>query len=409
MSSGDLFQDGEVPTLEKWRRKTVYVGASPPTEDLLEGRLWYDTENNLLKVYDGSSWKVTTPQRTGPPVGVPGGGEYISAQSASASSTRDREDWLDYQVGEEEPSGWTLYIYGGCNTLTHEVTSEDAYEGSKSYKMYRYGTQGDCDFRINLTKAGIQKREEVRAWTNASWGGTERIWTAGVMVVFNLAGGGFKAIYYERIKGITADGIEPRAYYYKDGAWREPDEVIAVHATGWNELVRDVKNDFENRFWMSWDEVETMDVVLVMTERARSASPFAESWLKIYFDLVSIGEDERGPKKAVDGDTNTRWVSDQANSQLKLDYGGVINCDGARIYWSDEAEIRPAYYRLEGSPDGENYSLLHEHTGDPGPGWEEIAWTQTQLRYLKLTADKAGTRVHEIQAHTNVHYHKFVG
>jgi len=399
--SGGFFQDGEVPTLEKWRRKTVYVGASPPTEDLLEGRLWYDTENKLLKVYDGSSWRVTTPQRTGPPVGVPGGSEYVSAQSASASSTRDREDWLEYQVGEAEPGGWTLYTYGNSNELTHRVVDEDAYEGSKSYKIRiynQYQSTKQVD-RVSLQRT-IEKREELRVWTNASAGGN--VVSAGVIVVFNLAGGGFKSILYTRARKTYGVYEYTLAKFYRDG-WRTPDKEIRVTASGWSELVRNLKNDFENEGWGSWSDVESLEICL----SAEAEWMNQTTWVTIYYDMVSVGPGEHAAEKAVDGDTNTRWVSDEANSWLKLDYGGVINCDGARIYWNDEAEIRPTYSKLEGSLDGENYSLLHEHTGDPGPGWDEIAWTQTQLRYIKLTADKAGTRIHEIQAHTNIHYHKF--
>ena len=38
--------------------RDVHVGTTAPTENLVEGRLWYDTTNDVLKSYDGTNWNI---------------------------------------------------------------------------------------------------------------------------------------------------------------------------------------------------------------------------------------------------------------------------------------------------------------------------------------------------------------
>lgn len=39
--------------------RDTYIGTSAPTSNLVEWRLWYDTTNDVLKVYDGANWNAT--------------------------------------------------------------------------------------------------------------------------------------------------------------------------------------------------------------------------------------------------------------------------------------------------------------------------------------------------------------
>ena len=77
---------GERITAEKLNRKTVYIADSPPDNPAV-GMLWYDTANKLLKAYDGSEWKVTTPPKTEGPIIPAGASEYLTPESATASSS----------------------------------------------------------------------------------------------------------------------------------------------------------------------------------------------------------------------------------------------------------------------------------------------------------------------------------
>jgi|GEM_PF-6012911 len=133
----------------------------------------------------------------------------------------------------------------------------------------------------------------------------------------------------------------------------------------------------------------------------------ASEYLTPQSATASSSEEGYPPENAIDEDTATYWSSGADNAHIQFDAGEILVCDGCRIYWGPSN--RPTYYKIEGSTDGTNWTLLHEHSGDPGPAWQEIAYNQTQIRYLRLTLDKAATRVHEIQAHTNIHYHQIGG
>ena len=44
--------------------RDTYIGSSEPTSNKVEWRLWYDTTNDQLKVYDGTNWQVTGKEYT---------------------------------------------------------------------------------------------------------------------------------------------------------------------------------------------------------------------------------------------------------------------------------------------------------------------------------------------------------
>lgn len=60
--------------------RDTYIGSSEPTSNKVEWRLWYDTTNDQLKVYDWTNWNVTGKEYTA--------GEWISIWNISYNARR---------------------------------------------------------------------------------------------------------------------------------------------------------------------------------------------------------------------------------------------------------------------------------------------------------------------------------
>ncbi len=94
-------------------------------------------------------------------------------------------------------------------------------------------------------------------------------------------------------------------------------------------------------------------------------------------------------KNAIDGNEGTRWCAANGNypQSLEIDLGKPQPVTGIGMKWEDP---NGAYrYTLEGSTDGDKWTMLADQSKNAGVRTEETFETQS-LRYLKLTCVGAG-------------------
>jgi hypothetical protein len=67
---GEILNENLVHLLENFAQPNSGVNAGPPNP--LAGQLWWDTTNNILRVYSGTSWKISTGATSAPFANPPG-------------------------------------------------------------------------------------------------------------------------------------------------------------------------------------------------------------------------------------------------------------------------------------------------------------------------------------------------
>ncbi|MDX5566110.1 alpha-L-fucosidase [Streptomyces sp. ID05-04B] len=89
--------------------------------------------------------------------------------------------------------------------------------------------------------------------------------------------------------------------------------------------------------------------------------------------------------KAVDGSTATRWCASNGNTGhwLKVDLGAAKSVTGARIAW--ELDATNYRYRIEGSTDNTNWTMLADRTGTTSTSQVQVAVFSASARYVRVT------------------------
>ncbi|MDX3452618.1 RICIN domain-containing protein [Streptomyces sp. ME02-8801-2C] len=89
--------------------------------------------------------------------------------------------------------------------------------------------------------------------------------------------------------------------------------------------------------------------------------------------------------KAVDGSTSSRWCAGNGNTGnwLKVDLGATRSLTGARIAW--ELDATNYRYRIEGSTDNSNWSMLADRTGTTSTSQVQVAMFSASARYIRVT------------------------
>jgi hypothetical protein len=94
------------------------------------------------------------------------------------------------------------------------------------------------------------------------------------------------------------------------------------------------------------------------------------------------------PKKAIDGDTSTRWASKTvATAWIKVDLGAVRPVGRVVLNWADQYAVR---YTIEVSSDNSTWRTVHTTTAGRG-GVENRAFTGTDARYVRISCLQKAT------------------
>jgi putative membrane-bound dehydrogenase-like protein len=99
----------------------------------------------------------------------------------------------------------------------------------------------------------------------------------------------------------------------------------------------------------------------------------------------SVQDKAHAVEKAFDGNSTTRWcpISPQANEWLQVDLGKPETLTGSRIVW--EGSNNTYRYKIEGSNDGKEWSLLHDGSANQQAGETNDKFSADKIRYAKVT------------------------
>ena len=101
----------------------------------------------------------------------------------------------------------------------------------------------------------------------------------------------------------------------------------------------------------------------------------------------SFEGDDKWPGAAVDGDPMTRWCAagPSAPQWLQVDLGQPQTLTGCRIVW--EHADAPYFYKVEGSADGKDWSLLTDQTKNNSKAQDRThKFDAQEIRHVRLTA-----------------------
>ncbi|MEW1773627.1 discoidin domain-containing protein [Streptomyces sp. NPDC086777] len=119
---------------------------------------------------------------------------------------------------------------------------------------------------------------------------------------------------------------------------------------------------------------------------------------------ASSESDGYAPANAVDGDLSTRWAQGLGlpdPSWIQVDLGDATDVSSVAVTFEKAGGYK---YRLEYSTDGENWSLLDDHTADNTTSATNYAFADHPVtaRYLRLTVTGSswnGGSIYELQAY----------
>ncbi len=104
---------------------------------------------------------------------------------------------------------------------------------------------------------------------------------------------------------------------------------------------------------------------------------------------VTASSEETGKSNftwlAVDGDKNTRWCAGGSSKPqwIQLAFEKALDVSGATVIW--ESQGTPYQHKIEGSADGNNWTLLADATGNEEKGDSKHSFDAKGIRFLKLT------------------------
>ncbi len=118
---------------------------------------------------------------------------------------------------------------------------------------------------------------------------------------------------------------------------------------------------------------------------------FIEENFFIEATASSVEDDkpEYAPKKAIDGNMQTRWSSQHSDPQwICLDFGESVSVKGVTLHWETAYATS---YRIEVSDDKEDWTEVYSTTTGDG-GTDEITFSKVSARYVRMYGSQRATQ-----------------
>ncbi len=147
----------------------IHTGTSAPSTSIAQGLLWVDTTNNVLKLYDGSSWVVLP---------VSPATSYKLMGSLTAGWTMPTADGTDGQVMKTDGSGAFTFVNPGSvltagegiDISTNTISGEDASDSNKGIATFNTANFANSSGDITIKDGGVANAELVNSSITVSDG-----------------------------------------------------------------------------------------------------------------------------------------------------------------------------------------------------------------------------------------------
>lgn len=113
--------DGSPATKKYVDDRDTYIGSSAPTSNLVEWRLWYDTTNDQLKVYDWTNWNVTGAESNTK--------TFYLAWTTWTTNIATAQAAYDWYVAGKNP----IVVYDWANYTYYQASSSSIYFAGNKY------------------------------------------------------------------------------------------------------------------------------------------------------------------------------------------------------------------------------------------------------------------------------------
>ena len=147
----------------------IHTGTSAPSTSIAQGLLWVDTTNDVLKLYDGSSWVVLP---------ISPATSYKLMGSLTAGWTMPTADGTDGQVMKTDGSGAFTFVDPGSvltagegiDISTNTISGEDASDSNKGIATFNTANFANSSGDITIKDGGVANAELVNSSITVSDG-----------------------------------------------------------------------------------------------------------------------------------------------------------------------------------------------------------------------------------------------